>query len=97
MSAARARDAAAMRRRLAEARQLLSQLAGAWAAGWADSVRQDAEARHGVAAGATDLDDAEYDLALDVGAAIGRAQMAIDDAEARFNEAEATAGTKTGQ
>lgn len=79
-------DAANMRHRLTEATAAVQAARSVWGV-WADSVRQDAEARHGVAAGA-DLKDPEYWLALDCGPALDQARQALLDAEARFNQAE---------
>jgi hypothetical protein len=79
-----------MRRRITAAHQVLDAIGRAWG-NWADSVRQGAETRQGVPAGADLQEDPGYWLALDAGAAISRAKEAILDVEARFTEAEAAA------
>ena len=89
----RKRDAEAMRQRLTKATAAVRATREVWGL-WADSVRQDAEARHGVAAGA-DLKDPEHWLALDCGAALDQARQALLDAEARFNQTEQAAAENT--
>ena len=96
VSVTRHREADAMRQLLADAKQALSQLYTAWGL-WADSVRQDAEARQGVPAGADLAADREYWPALDAGSAIEQAKTALSDVEAQFRGAEPSMGTPEGE
>ena len=85
----RQNDAAALQRRLAEARQAVEGLSLAWGV-WADDVRQQAEYRHGAdAADETLWADPDYSRALDGGQPISQAKEAILNAEAWFARAEA--------
>jgi hypothetical protein len=92
----RQRDAKALQRRLADARQAVEDLSMAWGV-WADDVRQEAEHRHGADADAEILwADPEYSRALDGGEPIRQAKDAVLNAEAWFTRAEAaTAAAQT--
>jgi hypothetical protein len=58
---------------------------------WADSVRQDVEARHGVSYEPDDLpmlEDPEYGCALDVGKELGALREQLAALADRFRDAE---------
>jgi len=90
----RKREAEAMRKRLNAAIAAVDTLDLGWGI-WADTVRQDAEVRHGVAypvpleeADAVLFDDPEYGTALDCGKALDQAKRALHDALASFSRIE---------
>lgn len=80
----RERETARVRERMAKARGELNQLMGI-VARWTDTVRTDAEARQGVAAGEPLASDPELWNALDLATFVERARSALDDAEERFD------------
>ena len=90
----RMREVRDVRRRLDAVIAAVDALDMPWGV-WADTVRQDVEARHGVAypapieeADAIVLRDPEYGAALDCGTALDQAKQALQDALAHFNQAE---------
>jgi hypothetical protein len=90
----RVREAREVRRRLDAVIAAVDALDMPWGV-WADTVRQDVEARHGVAypapieeTDAVALRDPEYGAALDCVTALDRVKQALQDALASFNQAE---------
>ena len=90
----RKHEAKVMRKRLDAAIAAVDAVERAWGL-WADSVRQDAEARHGVAypvpieeADAVLLDDPEYGTALDCGKVLDQVEHALQDALGNFRQVE---------
>ena len=80
-------DTATLRARLNAATAALNALEASWGL-WADSVRQDAEARLGVTPRDDLMQDPEYGFALDVGTALDQARTGLATAATRFSDAE---------
>ena len=80
----RNRETAKVQKRIADANAALDNLTGALSR-WTDTVRTDAEARQGVAAGAPLADDPELWHALDAVTACERARAALADVAERLD------------
>ena len=84
----RQQDAGLIRRGVDDAYRALDSIQRFWGL-WADDVRQEAEVRQGVAAGADLKKDPEFDRALDMPDAIRTTRLALQDVEACLTETEA--------